>query len=155
MKNITIIGTGKMAYALIDGLKDSFDIEIVGRDLKKLQNLKKSSFKTTLFENFDSSNKTVILAVKPYALDNVSKYFKSEVKLLISVLAGTKIEKLKENIKAKSYIRCMPNLCAVFKKYTPSLIFLVSSLTKIPSSSSYITFCLEATIYITLKYLDH
>jgi len=116
MKNLTVIGTGKMAYALIDGLKNDFDLEIVGRDEEKLQFLKNAGFKTTKLYDFNSLNKIVILAIKPYALDDISKYFKNEADLLISVLAGVKLEKLKECIKAKSYIRAMPNLSAIFQK---------------------------------------
>ncbi|WP_200763589.1 pyrroline-5-carboxylate reductase [Nitrosophilus alvini] len=121
MNRITIIGTGKMAFALIDGLKDDFELEVIGRDSEKLENLKKMDICVKTYEEFDSSDKTVILCVKPHAIEDVSDYFKSEANTLISVLAGTKIEKLKKEIKAKKYVRAMPNLSAVFKKSMTTL----------------------------------
>ncbi|WP_281950440.1 pyrroline-5-carboxylate reductase [Nitrosophilus kaiyonis] len=120
-KEISIIGTGKMAFALIDGLKNSFDIEVVGRDEEKLENLKIAGFKTTNLKDFNSLNKIVILAVKPYAIEDISKYFKNEVDILISVLAGVTIERLKKYIKAKSYLRAMPNLSAIYQKSMTTL----------------------------------
>jgi len=116
MEKICIVGTGKMAFALIEGLKNSFKLEIVGRNTEKLDFLKRKGFETVLFEDFDSNEKNIILAVKPHALNDIAKYFKSEADTLFSVLAGTNIETLKKNIKAKSYIRAMPNLSAIFKK---------------------------------------
>ena len=120
-REISIVGTGKMAFALIDGLKDNFDIEVVGRDEEKLENLKIAGFKTTKLQDFNSSNKIVILAVKPYAIEDVSRFFKNEADILISVLAGTDLERLKKYIKARSYIRSMPNLSAIYKKSMTTL----------------------------------
>jgi len=116
MEKLCIVGTGKMAFALIEGLKNSFKLEIVGRNTEKLDFLKRKGFDTVLFEDFDSNEKNIILAVKPHALNDIAKYFKSKADTLFSVLAGTNIETLKKNIKAKSYIRAMPNLSAIFKK---------------------------------------
>ncbi|WP_187647979.1 pyrroline-5-carboxylate reductase [Nitrosophilus labii] len=115
-KEISIIGTGKMAYALIDALRDDFNIEVIGRNNEKLSQLKDNKIATKTFKEFDSKDKIVILAVKPHALKEISKYFKNSSYLLISVLAGTTLEELKQNINSKTYIRAMPNLAAIYKK---------------------------------------
>ncbi len=41
MKTITFIGNGNMALSIAQGLKDTYNIEVVGRDMAKLTNLKK------------------------------------------------------------------------------------------------------------------
>lgn len=120
-KNITIIGTGKMAFALIDALKSSFTIEVIGRDIDKLKELKRSGIDAKSYNDFNSKAKTIILAVKPYALDSISKYFKHQADLLISVLAGTNIKTLKKEINSKYYVRAMPNIAAKFKKSMTTL----------------------------------
>ena len=118
---ISIIGTGKMAYALIDALKDSFEIEVVGRDKQKIKKLQENGIEAKSYDEFNSQEKVIILAIKPYALKEVSKYFKKTPNILISVLAGTKIKSLKESIKANFYIRAMPNLAAKYKKSMTTL----------------------------------
>lgn len=121
MKKITIVGTGKMADTLINALKKSFDIEAIGRNSDKLKELKDRGIEAKNYDEFDSKDKIVILAVKPHALPSISKYFKHSAYLLISVLAGTKIEALKKEIKSKHYVRAMPNLAAKFKKSMTTL----------------------------------
>jgi len=111
---LSIIGNGTMARALINGLIDSYEIEVIGRDEFKLKTLHDifPKIETKLFENFNSKNRNIILCVKPYALESIEPYFKNEANIIISVLAGSKIEKIKKSIKAKNYIRFMPNLGA-------------------------------------------
>jgi pyrroline-5-carboxylate reductase len=69
---ITIIGNGKMALAIAKGLNGN--VEVVGRDEKKLKEFCKNSGvkKYYLLNDFDISDKTIILATKPYALTSVS-----------------------------------------------------------------------------------
>ncbi len=111
---LTIIGYGEMAKAIIAGLmEDRIAIEVIGRDEKKLEELRYLyPLKTALLEGYDITGKNVLLAVKPYALEEVANSIKGEANLLISILAGTPMEKLKK-IKAKSYIRAMPNIAAL------------------------------------------
>ena len=110
---LTIIGAGAMAMALADGLENRYKLEFVVRDLSKVGNLI-NSYDIYLLKNFDNSDKNVILAVKPYAINSVAKNLKGEADVLYSILAGTSLELLKENISAKSYIRAMPNVSAKF-----------------------------------------
>jgi pyrroline-5-carboxylate reductase len=123
---LTVFGNGVMANAMISRLlEQSFDIEVFGRDEKKLQALKErfhSQIMVSTYQNgADISGKNIILCVKPYALEEVAKYLKGEALSLFSVLAGTTLEQLKNSVKAKSYIRAMPNIAAMFGKSMTTL----------------------------------
>jgi len=115
MKTITFIGNGNMAFAIANGLKNNFIIEVVGKDLAKLdefeQKLNRSIIKHRI-DDFDITNKRIILCVKPANLQDVSAKITGEAQEFYSVLAGTKLEILKQHIKSKAYIRAMPNLAA-------------------------------------------
>jgi len=117
---VTIIGNGKMALAIAKGLKDE-KVEVVGRDEKKLKEFCKVSGvkKYYLLENFDITNKTIILAVKPYALESLN--LKGKAKEIISIMAGKKIEDIKRYIDAKQYTRVMPNVGAEFLSSTTAV----------------------------------
>jgi len=120
---ITIIGTGKMAEAIISGTCKSFDIEVVARDEKRLEELKeKYQIKTFYFDDsYDIEAKIIILCVKPYAMSEVAKKFKGKANVLLSVLAGTKLDSLKEEISSYYYVRIMPNLAAAYGKSMSTL----------------------------------
>ena len=118
-ETITFIGNGNMALSIAQGLKDIFDIEVVGRDLGKLDKFEsKVGIKITkaLYEDFDMSDKKVILCVKPANIQEVGLRLKGIAKELYSVLAGTTVSALKENFSSKSTVRVMPNLCATVGK---------------------------------------
>ena len=115
MKTITFIGNGNMALSIAKGIKDNYAIEVVGRDKEKLDIFEKNlNVKITkhLIENFDTTDKTLILCIKPANVEEVGKKLQGESKVLYSVLAGTTLEKLAENFKAKALVRAMPNLAA-------------------------------------------
>jgi pyrroline-5-carboxylate reductase len=122
---LTVFGNGVMASAMTSGLlEQGFDIEVFGRDEKKLQALKERypKIKTDIYEKgIDISGKNVILCVKPYALETVAKYLKNRAAALFSVLAGVTVEQLKNNIQAEHYIRAMPNIAASFGKSMTTL----------------------------------
>ena len=84
MNKIVIIGYGEMAKALAKGFKD-FDIEVVGRDEKKLKDFSKE-FNTSyaLLDGYDITNKTIILAIKPYALKDIAKQIKGKPTVIIA-----------------------------------------------------------------------
>ena len=123
-EKITLIGNGNMAYALACGLISQYEVELVGRDMQKLisfeEKLQKKITKT-LFSDFDATNKTLILCVKPANITAMKTLILGEAKTLYSVLAGTAIEKLKLNIQAKNYVRAMPNLAANIGKSMTTL----------------------------------
>ena len=115
MQTITFIGNGNMALSIAKGLKDKYKIEVVGRDMSKLTQFESSldtKIEKYLIKDFDMQNKTVLLCVKPANVDEVSKLLKKEARLLISVLAGTSIDRLKDAFNAKQVVRSMPNLAA-------------------------------------------
>jgi pyrroline-5-carboxylate reductase len=116
---ITIIGNGKMALAIAKGLNG--EVEVVGRDEKKLTEFCKKSGakKYYLLNKFDITNKTIILATKPYALESLS--LKGTAKEVISIMAGKKIDEITKYIKSEIYSRAMPNVGAVNQASTTAI----------------------------------
>ena len=111
---ITLIGNGKMALALAQGLKNNYAIEVIGRNEKKLDEFEAKigvTVQKTLYPDAKCSEKTIILCVKPSNLHEISPYLKERAKALYSVLAGTSLESL-HSIDAEGYVRAMPNLAA-------------------------------------------
>ena len=121
---ISIIGYGEMAKAILHGLKKSNikNIEIVGRDEEKLKKIANEfDCKYSLIDGYDINEKIVILAVKPYALQEVSMRINGIAEVLISILAGKSLVDLQKYIKAKSYIRAMPNIAAKYGASTTAI----------------------------------
>jgi len=118
---IYIIGYGSMAKAIAAGLKGEMEFAVVGRDEEKLKAFG-DEFGCGYFmlDGFDITGKTVLLTVKPYALQEVSMRIKGEADVLISILAGKSLIEL-QRIKAKAYIRAMPNVAAKYKASTTAL----------------------------------
>jgi len=115
MKKVTFIGNGNMALSIAKGLQNKYAIEVVGRDMKKLQNFENSlnvTISKTLLDEFDITDKTVILCVKPANVEEISTKLKGKAKVIYSVLAGTTIKKLTKHIESAAYVRAMPNLAA-------------------------------------------
>lgn len=112
---ITFIGNGNMALSIAQGLKETFNIGVVGRDMTKLDIFENNlgvTIKKELYEDFDMTNKKIILCVKPANLEEVGLRLKGIASELYSVLAGISILSLKTNIKSTGTVRVMPNLCA-------------------------------------------
>lgn len=112
---LTIIGNGVMAQSLAIGLVKNHEVEMIGRDISKLKLIKEKIDQITIKELSDKEDitgKNIIFCVKPYALESVSVRLNGEANILISILAGTKLDYLKKQIKAKHYIRSMPNIAA-------------------------------------------
>ena len=115
MQTITFIGNGNMGLSIAQGLKGKYNIEVVGRDMKKLDAFEKAldvHVDKYLLNDFDISDKTVLLCVKPNNVEEVGKKLSGKARVLFSVLAGTTVEKLKKSIKSKAVVRAMPNLAA-------------------------------------------
>lgn len=143
MKLITFIGNGNMALSIAKGLKSNYKIEVVGRDLSKLNNFEKElgcDIQKHHIDNFNIDGKTVIFCVKPANVQSVSQQINGKAKVLYSVLAGTTIEKLNKYINADAIVRTMPNLAASVGKsmttitgdikYKDEAILLFSSIGK-------------------------
>jgi pyrroline-5-carboxylate reductase len=120
---LTFVGAGNMAEAIIAGTCEDYDVEVIARDEKQLEKVaKKYDVSTQKFtDTLDISGKNIILCVKPYAIEEVSKKFVGKADSVISVLAGTTLQSLKANIKATNYVRVMPNLAAAHGKSMSTL----------------------------------
>lgn len=124
MKTITFIGNGNMAFSIAQGLKEDYKIEIVGRDLDKLDAFEKNlgvSCEKHNLNGFDIKDKTIILCVKPANVEEVGAHLFGIARVLYSVLAGTSLETLKNNIGAHAIVRTMPNLAASVQKSMTTL----------------------------------
>ena len=122
---LTLIGNGNMAKALIYGLIKDYEVEVIGRNSKRLEELKSQIPQIEiklLNDSFDMSEKNIILCVKPNSIESISKILKGKANYLFSILAGVKIDTLKANFEANSYIRAMPNLSAKYLKSTTSIV---------------------------------
>jgi len=115
MQTITFIGNGNMALSIARGLKEKYYIEVVGRDMDKLDQFESSldsKIDKYLLNEFDITDKTLLLCIKPGNVEEVGKLLKGKARVLFSVLAGTSLEKLKKHFKTKAVVRAMPNLAA-------------------------------------------
>lgn len=137
MQKITIIGYGKMAKAIAVGLNGKFELEIIGRNKAKMEafvrenalknasvvcaELRESSAEDSAI---DLQGKSVILAIKPYALDSFR--YKGKAKAIYSIMAGISIERLKKSANAEHFIRVMPNVASLVGKGI-SVIFAESN----------------------------
>ncbi len=122
---LTIIGSGSMATALSIGLQKYYELEVVARDISKAELLASKLDKPLdiyPLNNYDITGKTILLCVKPYALDEAAGNLKGEATSLISILASTPIKVLSDNINAKYIVRAMPNVSAAFGTSTTTLV---------------------------------
>jgi pyrroline-5-carboxylate reductase len=114
---LIIVGSGKMAIAILEGVRKSFNVTVVARDVEVLEQIEKRyKVKVAKLNSFNMHNKNILLAVKPYALKSVASNLIGRANLVLSVLAGTSIRTLKSSIKSNHYIRVMPNLASTYKK---------------------------------------
>lgn len=123
-KMITFIGNGNMALSIAKGLKNDYEIEVVGRSFEKLDKCEKElgiSIHKHLLQDFDITDKELLFCVKPANVEEVGALLKGEAKVLYSVLAGTTLEKLRLHVKSKAIVRTMPNLAASVGKSMTTL----------------------------------
>jgi pyrroline-5-carboxylate reductase len=123
MFKIGVIGCGNMGEALIKGMIEKSKVEstqIVVNDInKERQNYIVEKYNTagTDIKKVVSFSEMVFLVVKPKDLEKTLEPVKdlfNENQILISVLAGVRIQKLKNLVKKPNIVRIMPN--------TPALI---------------------------------
>ena len=125
VKNVKlgVIGCGKMANAILSGVINNkyiqnnniyvFDVnEENAKNLSDNFSLNISYSIEELFKNVD----VVLLATKPFVVEDVLSEIKKcyNAQLIMSILAGVKIEKYKKIIPSVNIVRVMPN--------TPSLV---------------------------------
>lgn len=124
MKTITFIGNGNMALSIARGLKDNYKIEVVGRSHDKLDKFEADlgvKINKFLLDDFDVTEKTILLCVKPANVEEISTKIKGKARVIYSVLAGTSVAKLKLNLNSQAVVRAMPNLAASVNKSMTTL----------------------------------
>lgn len=118
-KNISFIGAGVMAEAMISGLIRNDVIEngaiyASGPRQERLENLKRLYGINTFTSNPDAAchGNIVVLSIKPQVADKVfqeiSRCLLQDV-LIISIVAGTPISNIKNGLDRKLVVRSMPN----------------------------------------------
>ena len=83
MKTITFIGNGNMAFSIAEGLKNDYKIEVVGRDLKKLDAFEKKlgvPIGKYLMDGFYIEDRTLMFCVKPANVKEVGAKLKGKAK---------------------------------------------------------------------------
>jgi len=113
-----------MALSIAKGLKDNYKIEVIGRNLKKLDKFENElglKIEKSLIDDYSIDGKTIMFCVKPANIEEVAAKLKGRARVVFSVLAGTTIAKLKENLKPNAVVRTMPNLAAQVGKSMTTL----------------------------------
>lgn len=124
MKTITFIGNGNMALSIAKRLKENYKLEVIGRDLEKLNKFESEvgiKIEKVLMDNCDIEGKTVILCVKPANVEEIAARIKGRAKVIYSVLAGVTVQKIKQNLNPHAVVRSMPNLAASVGKSMTTL----------------------------------
>jgi len=124
MNTITFIGNGNMALSIAKGLKENYKIEVIGRDLEKLNKFEDAlglHVDKSLMDGFNTEGKTIIFCVKPANVEEVATRITGKARVIFSVLAGTTVQKLKQNLNPSAVVRCMPNLAAQVGKSMTTL----------------------------------
>ena len=120
MQTLSIIGYGKMAKAIAVALNGRFALEIIGRNAEKmerfvrenaLQNASVICVDSLKSGAIDLSGKSVILAIKPYALDSFA--YTGKARAIYSIMAGISIERLQKCAEADIFVRVMPNVASL------------------------------------------
>lgn len=101
--------------ALAEGLNKQYELEFFIRDSSQID-IVSQRFNTqcSLLDHVNIDNKNILLCVKPYALESVASKLIGKARTLYSILAGTTVVSLKENIASEATVRAMPNLAAKF-----------------------------------------
>lgn len=118
-KKIAIVGGGNLGSAIAEGLiKSKFckpsDITVTKRNIETLHSLKAKGAKVTS-DNAEAvrNSELVILAVKPYQLNDVILGFREELSskhILVSVVTGVVIADIDQAVQKKIPVfRAMPN----------------------------------------------
>ncbi len=111
---LLLIGAGNMGGAMLKGLQTR-DITVVESSVEKtaaLQALYPEIKITQTLPSLDGF--VVILAIKPQSFSSL--YTMGRAETVISIMAGISLESLKKGIRAKQYIRAMPNMAALVCK---------------------------------------
>ncbi|ARM75622.1 pyrroline-5-carboxylate reductase [Acidianus manzaensis] len=125
---IAILGSGKIGYAILKGLKENDIAEYLigtGRSEATLNKIKNLGVEATSDNNYAVRNADyIIISVKPQHFMSLIKTIDPESwkeKTVISVMAGIKISTIKKLIEAREIYRAMPNINALIGKSTTAI----------------------------------
>lgn len=113
---ITIIGCGNMGKAFATRLKDH-TLFLCDHEIEKAKALAEFGLACQDVKSAINQSDIIILAVKPQSFNEASQLFcntSCENKMLISILTGVTIEKLREKIPMPTIVRIMPNLPIIY-----------------------------------------
>jgi pyrroline-5-carboxylate reductase len=116
---LLLIGAGNMGGAMIPGLLDH-DLTVVEAWEARRSELAARYPGLKLLPEIPSlEGYVVILAIKPQSLATLET--EGEAEALLSILAGTPLAKLRAKVRAKAYIRAMPNIAALKQRSVTSV----------------------------------
>ncbi|MEM1639639.1 MAG: pyrroline-5-carboxylate reductase [Desulfurococcaceae archaeon] len=131
IKRIGIIGAGKIGSAMIKSFKECFeDLEIIatGRRDITLRNAENLGARVTRDNNEAvKTSDLIILSVKPYHFPDVVKQVDEsnwKGKIVVSIMAGVKLETLKLLLKGAELYRAMPNINTYVRKSSTAIAHL-------------------------------
>lgn len=127
MKNkirVAIIGCGNMAQAIINGLTNistraamkavGKEFSVIASDCDESKLLKVRDMCSVTLDNAEAVKRSdyVLLAVKPQIAERALSGLDLSDKVIISIMAGVTLSKIKEITHSDVVVRVMPNLCA-------------------------------------------
>lgn len=112
---ITIIGCGNMGKAFAERLSPYHTLFFYDRHLEKSIKLQHAGYGTSYSTPQEAWKQSdiIILAVKPQSFEEAAKFFQCNLpigSMLISLLTGTSIKKIRAHIPMQNILRMMPNL---------------------------------------------
>lgn len=116
---ITIIGCGNMGSGLAERLSGANQVCLYDHHFEKAEKIEQNGYGKAYKEinkSIDQS-KLVILAIKPQNLKEAGPLIENELQkdqIVVSLLAGTSLETLKQFFSKTSIIRMMPNLALIY-----------------------------------------
>ena len=115
-KRISFIGCGNMGEAIMQRLLESGIVEASNVDVAVRSGERQSYLRDTYninvmsIETIAQAAEFIFLAIKPQQLDDLPVFNVKPGAIVISVLAGTTVEKLKAHFHGAQIVRTMPNL---------------------------------------------
>ncbi len=108
---ILLIGGGNMGFAMLNGLS-KHDVTVVDHNAANSKKLREHFPAVRVVKSAQKlDGETVILAIKPQSFRQLEP-LRGEAGAVVSVMAGVLIAELKGIVKARHYVRFMPNICA-------------------------------------------
>jgi pyrroline-5-carboxylate reductase len=114
--NISFIGCGNMAQAIISGLfssKDNYEIFAYDINVSVFENFKHKS-KIKILESINEiQSDIIILSAKPKDIAGICENLDPKNSVIVSIAAGVSLNTISVYLKGyKNLVRVMPNLCA-------------------------------------------